>query len=474
MPVNSLRLQVTAGPDGQPTVRAADPKPEAHSYRKPEQVRSADRQASVPLYRVAWRDKKRRRLYRAHLIVWKDAGGLRHREKYSDPKTARQRAREIADAKAAGRVDLLSLSRAESATVLRALDLARPTGKPLDTLVAEHIQITLDLGGHSPQELLAFWHRNHPATASGKTCPEILEELLAARRKDGLSERSLQNYRSRIGRFCHDFTGPISAVTSQDIDTWLAGLPVSRRTRNNYRGDLLPLWVFARRRNYLPRGWDPFDQVAVVKNETVVVEIFTPDDLLKLIRARQAIEQTEPFQRQGAKTLLPYLLIAAFAGCRHAEMSAPGQPVLDWRDVDLENAEIRVRPQVARKIGRDRIVPIAENLGLWLVPYARHNGPVCELSSTTGALVQTAAAAGIPWRHNGLRRSFISYRLAQTSNIEQTAHEAGTSPGRVRENYQKTVPKREAKRWFDLRPEEGQILRLPLFAWAARPSTTHG
>ena len=124
-----------------------------------------------------------------------------------------------------------------------------------DTLVAEHIQITLDLGGHSPQELLAFWHRNHPATASGKTCPEILEELLAARRKDGLSERSLQNYRSRIGRFCHDFTGPISAVTSQDIDTWLAGLPVSRRTRNNYRGDLLPLWVFARRRNYLPRGW---------------------------------------------------------------------------------------------------------------------------------------------------------------------------------------------------------------------------
>ena len=148
----------------------ATPRP---SYRKPEQVRSADRQASVPLYHVAWRDKKRRRLYRSHLIIWKDQAGLRHRERSSDAKTARQRAREIADAKAAGRVDLLSLSRAESAIILRALDLARPTGKPLDALVAEHVQLTLDLGGHSPQELLAFWRRDHPATASDKTCPEI-------------------------------------------------------------------------------------------------------------------------------------------------------------------------------------------------------------------------------------------------------------------------------------------------------------
>lgn len=290
--------------------------------------------------------------------------------------------------------------------------------------------------------------------------------MMLTRESDGASGNTLDDLRSRGGLFAKHFTGRIVDVTATQINEWLRRLKlrkkdgteinklVTRRTRNNYRDSIREIFRYAKTAGDLPKNWSIFDDVARVKNETIVVEVFTPEDLIKLLTHTR-------------DNMIPFTSIAAFATVRHEEMCSPGLPVLDWREVDFDKKEIRIRPEVARKIGQDRIIPMQPNLETWLKPYAKPNGPVCELGNASNALARAAGRAKIEWICNGLRKSSISYRLAITDNIEKVAREGGTSPQRIRINYQKTLPESEAKRWYSItRPDPIDV--LPIFAWANR------
>jgi integrase len=403
----------------------------------------------VPIYRTRWRSKKTRRTYRTHVIVWRDRG-LEHREKHSDLAAAQARADRIAGAIANGEIALLSFSHADRAELLEVRRLC-PPGKTIVLAAAEYSQAMAALAGRaSLLDAVQFYLSHQPAEASPRTVDQVYTEMLVARAQDGLSQNTLADYRSRLGRFAREFDAcPLSALDSRHLDDWLRRLDVHRRTRNNYRGNLLDFVRFARRRGYMPKDWDPLDQVPRLKNEPVQIDIFTPEELTKLLGAAPANQ-------------LPFIAIGAFAGLRHEEMSAPGLPVLDWRQVDFDKNEIHVLAAVARKKGYDRLVPMSQNLRAWLEPHARHNGPICALANMANALRRTAAAAAVPWKRNGLRRSFISYQLAMSHNIGTVATEAGTSPDRIRHNYRKLVPDREALRYFAILPTSNDILQLPL------------
>ena len=56
------------------------------------------------------------------------------------------------------------------------------------------------------------------------------------------------------------------------------------------------------------------------------------------------------------------------------------------------------------------------------------------------------------WKHNALRHSFISYRVAQIQNVAQVALEAGNSPRMVFSNYRELVRPKDAEAWFGLKP----------------------
>jgi hypothetical protein len=59
------------------------------------------------------------------------------------------------------------------------------------------------------------------------------------------------------------------------------------------------------------------------------------------------------------------------------------------------------------------------------------------------------------WKHNALRHSFISYRVAQTQNVAQVALEAGNTPQMIFQHYRELVRQTEAKKWFSLVPSVG-------------------
>jgi hypothetical protein len=69
---------------------------------------------------------------------------------------------------------------------------------------------------------------------------------------------------------------------------------------------------------------------------------------------------------------------------------------------------------------------------------------------------ETAAEEGwkpFDWKHNALRHSFISYRVAAMKNIAEVSLEAGNSPQMIFQHYREVVDGDEAKKWFAIKPK---------------------
>jgi integrase len=105
----------------------------------------------------------------------------------------------------------------------------------------------------------------------------------------------------------------------------------------------------------------------------------------------------------------PYLAIAAFCGLRAAEIDR-----LDWSEIHLTGSEHFIEVKAAKsKTASRRTVPIPNNCASWLAPFASESGPVCPFERADKQCFQyLAPVAAVDWKHNALRHSFISYRLA--------------------------------------------------------------
>jgi hypothetical protein len=67
---------------------------------------------------------------------------------------------------------------------------------------------------------------------------------------------------------------------------------------------------------------------------------------------------------------------------------------------------------------------------------------------------QTASRAGMTWKANALRHSFISYRIALTRDIAAVALEAGNSPKMIFAHYRELCTEQEAAEWFSIMPAQ--------------------
>jgi integrase len=243
------------------------------------------------------------------------------------------------------------------------------------------------------------------------------------------------------------------------------------------------LFAFAKAQRYLPKDHDEIDAVMVAKNAVSEIEIFTPKEMAEILA-------------HADKQLIPFLALGAFAGIRHAEIQR-----LEWADIQFDAGIIEIRAAMAKTASR-RTVPILDNLRAWLLARHREVGLVCgglDTKNEIPALVQTinesrravwakanrvcadvlnesenrarddaakakdkappgaetAKIEGWPafaWKHNALRHSFISYRVAETQDVAKVSLEAGNSPQMIFKHYRELVQPKEAKAWFGLMP----------------------
>jgi len=96
-----------------------------------------------------------------------------------------------------------------------------------------------------------------------------------------------------------------------------------------------------------------------------------------------------------------------------------------------------------------RLVPISDNLKEWLLLCLRDGELCCQYGRTASALARLAERAGVRWKHNALRHSFISY----TQDVAKVSLEAGNSPKMIFKHYRELVTNEEARAWFAITPQ---------------------
>ncbi len=380
------------------------------------------------LYTISyWIDRKRKRLV---FPTWEKAI---------------EEAKTLGGQLAGGDMSIPQLSSADWAAYARARQLLDPVGVALETAAAEYADAVKKLAGRaSLSAAVEFYLKRHPVGTQVKRVAEVVKECLESKRQDRLSVRYLKQLEYDLNRFAARFKNYIGDISGVTINDWLRSLDVSPRTRNNLRGSFQVLYSFAKAKRYVPKDHDELDAVALAKNLEGEIGIFRPGEFREVL----AVARPE---------MVPSLVLGAFAGVRHAEIQR-----LDWQDIRMKAGIIEIRAAKAKTASR-RTIPIVPNLKKWLKKYRKESGPVCPFANLTEQFLDLTIAVNerrgkrdvegeFKWQHNGLRHSFISYRVAVVKNVAQVALEAGNSPAVIFSNYRELVTPQDAKAWFAIVP----------------------
>jgi integrase len=137
---------------------------------------------------------------------------------------------------------------------------------------------------------------------------------------------------------------------------------------------------------------------------------------------------------------------------------------LDWRDVNLLTGYIRVSSTVS-KTGRERLVPITDNMRAWLQHVSQSHGPICP-ANLRKLLEAGRKAAGIEdWPHDATRHSFGTYEMARTKDIGRVSEVMGNSPAVVQRHYKAAIPFEEGAEYFGIAPlSSPNVIPLPAVA----------
>jgi integrase len=371
--------------------------------------------------------------------------GASYRKSFSEFKEAKEDAWSKAGEIDTGDGAALSMSSEDRASFLRARQLLAPSGISLEVAVAQFVEAQ-KLAGSLP--IIDAVKRGVNASKDvkpGVTVAAVADELLKDRAANGVGEHHLRVLEGSLSRIVEGFPNMLVAsmdgpVVKRFLDSLtFKGQSVMPRTRNNYRAIFGQLFNFAKFNRYLPGDFEGIDRIGEYKETPGKVGIYTPGEIAMLLSNAPA-------------TLLPFLAIGAFAGLRHAEIVR-----LDWREVNFATGQITVEAEKAKTASR-RTVPISANLAQWLAPHAAVSSRVCyrdNMAEPVSRYVEskTIASTGFEWKHNALRHSFISYRLAGLKDDAAVALEAGNSRAMIHRHYKELVTPEQARAWFAVAPQ---------------------
>jgi integrase len=349
-----------------------------------------------------------------------------------------------------GQSEVLNLKSADAHAIIRARAFIKgkegetKIEKEIDELVGEICEIRRMLGGRAtPLEVARDWLRRNAVELPKITVTDAVKEIKKQAKTDGKSDLRRKQLANVLDRFAENFNQEVSTLTPKLIAEYLTALKLAERTRRNHR-DVIGFfnrWLVLR--GYLAKGTDWLEGVQNYSARKLgQISTYTADDMRRLITAAD-------------KRILPMIVIGGFAGLRHAEIAR-----LEWQDIDLEEGFIEVKAENAKTDTR-RIVPLKPNLKAFLKKLAKKSGKVVSVVNTTKQLLKTAADTAdaeneieaLEWKHNALRHTYISARVAETGDVPRVADEAGNSPQVIRTNYLKRMRPAAATEWFAIEPQ---------------------
>jgi integrase len=240
------------------------------------------------------------------------------------------------------------------------------------------------------------------------------------------------------------------------------GEPIEQRTRWNWYNLLRTVWIFARKKSWLPSDHPALPEDVPYSKGDGAYSLCTTDNFNKLIQLLQA--------RPDADMLVPYVFLMAYAGIRTEEAKR-----LTWEDIKSEGQrggmEQRLTSiEVPRGKGKLKTERRSVNINKTLeskldsylhvefkneyneVDYKDRTGPIVSYATADAIVRKVARKAGIPWMHNMLRHTYITHFLRISERLELVADQCGTSVKMIKSNYRELGTLDEAIKWFAYNP----------------------
>ena len=278
-----------------------------------------------------------------------------------------------------------------------------------------------------------------------KTATSTVQAYLKSHRFEGLSIHHIRTVRKHMGIFVKYFKeAPLEEVTPEEV---LCSMPKNwgQTSKANYIRAVKTLANWARDNDYLPYDRRTFaERIRKPKEVPLEPEFFTTEEMRRLLTvAGMLVGGEEEF-------LLSLIILGGFAGLRSSEIGR-----LRWVDIDLPHKAVKLTPKITKTSSR-RIALLPDNGAAWLEHIKDKSGFVVpqhlipNLNRYIGTL---AKEAGVEWKNNALRHSYVTYAMAQERDAWKVAEQVGNSPRVLQAHYKGLVLLPDAVEWFGITPD---------------------
>lgn len=390
---------------------------------------------NIPIYKTA--NQKNGETYTEFKVAYyvHEGGENKRRLKaFTDGAKAEKFANDLNATISKGDAHTLVLTGDELHAYQEAVNVLAGTGKTLIQAAHEYADAISKLSGTPLAVAIDGYRRTH-AKFQKKAIQDVVDELIEFKRTNKrrpASEVYQNDLRLRLDKFADSFHVNIDEVSGAQIEEYLAKMKGSGRTQFNCGRLIRTLFNFAETRHYLPKDSNPFTRIDLTFEDVGEIEIFTPDEMRKLVKAARP-------------EMIPFVALGGFAGLRNKEIQR-----LDWSNIVGD--EIRIQAAQA-KTRQSRIIEMQPNLIKWLKPHRKKSGPIIDFVHVNQQLDWLATDADVKWKRNGLRHSFCSNSYA-LYGATKTANWAGHSEDRLFKNYRALLNEDAAREWFSIEPRQ--------------------
>ncbi len=348
-------------------------------------------------------------------ILWR-RGKQIFEERHSDPEQAEERAKEI--------FSQLSLGD----EILSRVDKEK---------IAYYVTCEQMLKGQiSLMELVRRYTREEEKVLASADLNDCVEKYIKSMETRGLSDAHMGPVRSRLTKFASRMPGNLFEINVELAQEYLNRFE-NLTTRWNERIVLNRFFSWCQAQGILPSDKDHvFAKTDVPKAKWKEPEIISPEHMAKVLWVAKT---------SYPETVVP-LVLGAFAGLRRAEITR-----LKVSDIDLEQGHIMVSAEIT-KTNQRRVIMISDTLRAWLEDYLLPSQNF-EDPSYKYKVHRCVSYVKASWPVNGLRHSYVSYRVQHDKDPNAVAHECGHSIEILLRHYKCLCTPDAATAWFDILPE---------------------
>lgn len=387
--------------------------------------------------------------YNSYLVAYYE-NGKRRRIRAPTLNLAKSRAKALAKRLAREGSEITQLSQADQRVFIAAKGILQKHHLAVDEAARLLDGLLTRVDPTSLRQAVNFFLAHTRLVHSKATTSQVREGYLLELARRGAGAYHLRDTEKFLAKFVEKFPGEMVDITTAEIDSWVAGFRGKARSKNNARNAVIGFFNFAQRKDFLPRELDHAakfltffrDPRQVIQSEEEAVattehqQVYTPDEMRRMLaKAPTDVRLT--------------LELKAFCGIRTEELVR-----LWWVLINEATGAISITEAVAKL--DHRTISMPENLRTRLKEYpaeVKHE-KVCKewtlANSLYHAWLRVAKEAGVAYKKNAFRNSFISYRLALSKDINSVAYESGNSPQMIRKYYLGLVTAEAAQEWFSI------------------------